>query len=75
MINQRRSTYPNREPVQTTGATSNIDLEELVVDKVECSADYVSDPSAVEVMRGLVIGAVLGGLIWALAGFAILELV
>ena len=22
MINQRRSTYPDREPVQTTGATS-----------------------------------------------------
>ena len=52
----------------------NIGLEQLVVDKVERPADYVSDPSAVEVMRGLVIGAVLGGLIWVLAGFAILKL-
>ncbi|WP_443030038.1 hypothetical protein [Sphingomonas sp. ZB1N12] len=24
MINQRRSTYPDREPVQTTGATSEV---------------------------------------------------
>lgn len=31
--------------------------------------------SAVEVVRGLVINAVLGGLIWALAGFVIFKLV
>ena len=30
MNNQRRSTYPDREPVQTTRATSIIDLSELV---------------------------------------------
>ena len=52
-----------------------IDLEWLMVDEFDRPAKYANDTSAVEVVRGLVIGAVLGGLIWALAGFAIFKLV
>jgi hypothetical protein len=53
----------------------NKDLERLMVYEVERGSNYASDPSAVEVMRGLVVGAVLGCLIWALAGYAVFELV
>lgn len=52
-----------------------IDLEWLMVDEFDRPAKYANDTSAVEVVRGLVIGAVLGGLIWALAGFVIFKLV
>lgn len=41
MINQRRSTYPDREPVQTTGATSHF-AHELLNTLLVCWLRYAT---------------------------------